>query len=49
MLFFTNYRYMLTAYNAPLIDSTHAQGAITRVKELKILHGELAINIKFIA
>ncbi len=49
MLFFINYRYNLTAYNALLINSAHAEGAIIKVKELKTLYKELAIDIKFIA
>ncbi len=48
MPFFINYRYTLTTYNAPLLNSIHAQGAIIKVKELKTLYNKLAINIKFI-
>jgi hypothetical protein len=47
--FFANYGYTPTAYEAPLIDSAHAQGAIVKVEELKTLHQELATDIKFIA
>ena len=46
--FFANYRYTLTAYKAPLIDSIYTQGAIVKVKELKTLYRELATDIKFI-
>ena len=46
--FFANYGYTLIVYEAPLIDSTYAQGAIMRVEELKTLYQELAIDIKFI-
>jgi hypothetical protein len=37
-LFFTNYKYTLIAYKAPLIDNAHTQGAIMRVEEFKNLH-----------
>ncbi len=39
---------MLIAYKALLIDSARVQGAIVKVEELKTLHQELAINIRFI-
>jgi hypothetical protein len=47
--FFANYGYTPTAYEAPLIDTAHAQGAKVRVDELKTLHEELASDIKFFA
>ncbi len=47
MLFFINYRYTLTIYNALLLDNVYAQGAIIKVKELKTLYNKLAINITF--
>jgi hypothetical protein len=46
--FFMNYKYTLMAYKTPLIDNVHVQGVIVKVKELKTLYQELAINIKFI-
>ena len=46
--FFANYRYTLIAYKTLLIDSIYTQGAIIKVKELKTLYQELAIDIKFI-
>ena len=46
--FFANYGYTPTAYEAPLIHSVYAQGAIMKVEELKTLYQELTIDIKFI-
>ncbi len=48
MLFFINYRYILVAYKSLLVNSIYIQVAIIKVKELKTLHQELAIDIKFI-
>jgi transposase InsO family protein len=47
--FFANYGYTPEIYQAPLIDTAQADGAILRVQELKELHQELATDIKFIA
>ena len=39
---------MPAAYEVPLIDSVHVQGAMVKVEEFKTLYQELVIDIKFI-
>jgi hypothetical protein len=43
--FYANFRYTPKVYQALLINTAYAQGAIVKVKELKALHKELSLDI----
>lgn len=47
--FFANYGYNPQAYGSPLPQDAHAQQAIVEVENIKSLHEELALDIKFIS
>ena len=47
-LFYTNYRYILEIYKALLVNIIYTYSIMVKVEELKALHEELSLDIKFI-
>ena len=47
-LFYTNYGYTPEIYKALLVDIVYTYSTTVKVEELKALHKELSLDIKFI-